>query len=709
MDFVFQGFQSTLPPWIYAILLLSAPLLVWWSYRHLKSIRTGYRILLAGMRSAVFIILLILLLNPFFRAEETVPENPEIMVFMDASSSAGITRNDYRGLESYRRVIRELGLEERSGVSLDYYAFDLSVRPLAGPDSLRTEGGETNLYNLYEVMRDRRREADAAILLTDGIFTRGRSPVFEAASSPFPLFTVALGDTSTQRDLLVENVVSNATGYLDTSQPVEVTLGTEGYGGETVPVELYSGSELLDRRSVRVEEGSNRHSLAFELHLRESGLRQFRVVVPPQSGEWTQQNNTRTFHVEVLDERQRMLSVAFEIHPDVRHLRSLLLGDENTRLRTRTWLGGNRFSGGAFRFEPDSLDLLLLHGYPGSGTPGEVIRELNALLSSVPVIYFNTPTGDLARLQAQLSAPLPLSARETQQAVPVSPLPALEPTAHPVMELPTVVYDRMPALRAPVGGLQTAAGATMLFESSYMGEATGQPLVAVAETGNLRSAMLTGYGWYRLSQSTERRDREFINELMMNLVSWTAARPDNRLLVVEPSRKSFPGSEPVVLNAYLRNESGSFESDASVRLTVEGEDMEERFYSMRRAGPGRYTLEIPSLPRGRYSFEAEASKGDRTIDTRQGEFSVSGSNSELIDTRRRDRLLRQMAGRSGGAFFAWDSLEGFWDTLDSRGVLQQNSRNRETLLFPYRYAGWFVTVILLLSGEWVLRKYLSLP
>lgn len=651
-----------------------------------------------------------MLLNPFFRAEETVPENPRIMVFMDASTSAGITRNAYRGLDSYRRVIRELGLEGRNGIRLEHYAFDLSVRPLAGPDSLRTEGGETNLYSLYEVMRDRRREADAAILLTDGIFTRGRSPVFEAASSPLPLFTVALGDTTTQRDLLVENVVSNATGYLGTSQPVEVTLGAEGFGGETVPVELYSGGELLERRSVSVEAASDRVSLAFKLPLRESGLRQFRVAVPPQPGEWTEQNNARAFHVEVLDDRQRMLSVAFEIHPDVRQVRSLLLGDENTRLRSRTWLGGNRFTGGAFRFEPDSLDLLLLHGYPGSGVPGEVIRELNALLSSVPVIYFNTPTGDLSRLQGQLSAPLPISVRQAQQeAVPVSPIPAVEPTAHPVMELPTVVYDRMPALRAPVGGLRTAPGATMLFESSYRGEATGQPLVAVAETGNLRSALLTGYGWYRVGQSTERGDREFVSELIMNLVSWTAAPPDNRLLVVEPARKSFPGSEPVVLNAYLRNESGSFESDASVRLTVEGEEMQERFYSMHQSGPGRYTLEIPSLPQGLYSFEAVATKGDRTIDTRRGEFSVSGSNSELIDTRRRDRLLRQMAGRSGGAFFAWDNLEGFWDTLENRGALQQNARNRERLFFPYRYAGWFVTVIVLLSGEWVLRKYLSLP
>lgn len=709
MEFVYQGFQSSLPLWLFGMLIPAVILLAWWSYRYLNDISKEYRILLTAIRSSVFVILVILLLNPFFRAEETVTEDPGILLLFDASASTGIEKNDYLGMESYRGVIDELNLQDRENLSLEPYTFSGDVAPLSSIDSLRPEGSETNLYNIYEILENRRREADAVILLTDGIFTSGRNPVFEAGSSPLPIFTVALGDTAGQRDLLVENVVTNSTGYLDTAHPVETTVRAEGYAGETVQVELRRGEELLETRTVTPDEENGSFSLDYEIQLSETGLRQFQVVIPPHPGEWSEENNRRTFSIDVLDNQQRMLSIAFEVHPDVRHLRSMLAADQNSRLSTRTWLGGSRFVGGPFRFGADSLDLLIVHGYPGSGLPGEVTEIINELMSEVPSLIVSTPRSDLANLQRETEFPLPVSVSNTEAAVEVAPLPAADSTAHPVMELPSVVYDRMPSLRAPVGGLQPVPTATMLFESRYMGEPTGAPLITVSETGNLRNALVSGYGWYRLGQSPAESNRAFVRELMMNLVSWTVTRPENRMLVVEPEHQSFPGGEPILLNAYLRNESGEYESGASLQVTLEGEETEERFYSMRNNGPGRYSLEIPPLPEGMYSYEAEATRGDRTIDTREGEFMVSGSSSELVDTQRKDLLLQQISDRSGGAFFTYDRLDAFWDSLESRDLLQRNEQIRESLFYPYRHAGWFIAVILLLTTEWVVRKYLSLP
>lgn len=709
MEFVFQGFQSSLPLWLIGVLIPAVLLLAWWSYRNLNDISKGFRILLTAIRSAVFIILIVLLLNPFFRAEETVTENPGILLLLDASASTGIQKNEYLGMDSYRRVFNELNLHNRENISLKLYQFSDDITPLSSLDSLRATGSETNLYNIYEILENRRREADAAILMTDGIFTSGRNPVFEAGSSPLPIFTVALGDTAGQRDLLVENVVTNSTGYLDTDHPVEATVRAEGYAGKTVQVELRRGEELLDTRTVTPDEENVSFTLDFEIQLSETGLRQFQVVIPSRPGEWSEENNRRPFSIDVLDNQQRMLSIAFEVHPDVRHLRSMLAADQNSRLSIRTWLGGSRFAGGPFRFGADSLDLLIVHGYPGSGLPGEVTEELNELMSEVPSLLMATPRADFASLQRNTELPLPVSASNTGDAVEVTPLPAADSTAHPVMELPSVVYDRMPALWAPVGGMQPAPAATMLFESRYMGEATGIPLITVSETGNLRNAVVSGYGWYRLGQSPAEGNRTFVRELMMNLVSWTVTQPDNRMLVVEPEHQSFPGGEPIQLNAYLQNESGEFESGASLQVTLEGEEMEERFYSMRNIGPGRYSLEIPPLPEGMYTYRAEANRGDRIIDSREGEFMVSGSSSELVDTRRKDLLLQQISDRSGGSFFPYNRLDAFWDSLGSRNLLQRNERVRESLYYPYRHAGWFIAVILLLTTEWVVRKYLSLP
>ncbi|MDZ7773962.1 MAG: hypothetical protein U5K31_14655 [Balneolaceae bacterium] len=709
MEFIFQGFQTGLPPWLFLLLAAVSVGLAWWSYRHLASLPFSARLGMASLRAAVLLLLLVLLLNPFFRAREELPRDPEILVFLDASASAGITKGDYRGMESYRETAAELGLEGREGVRFSYVAFDRQVQSLASLDSLRTEGGETNLYNLFEVLEDRRSEATAALLLSDGIFTQGRSPAFEAASSPLPLFTVALGDTSRQRDITVQNVVTNTTGYLDTPQPVEVTVGAHGYEGRPLQVELRRGEELVESRQVTPSSSRESLSLRFELQPEATGLQQYQVRVPALEDEWTAENNTRPFAVDVLDDRQRILSVAFEIHPDVRMMRGLLQGEENTRLSRRTWLGSSRFLEGPFRFDPDTLDLLVMHGYPAGGLPSETAGQLQEIMTSVPALYLHAPSASLVRMQKQLGTSLPVRAAGESPAREVSPVPAVETDDHPVMELPAATYASLPSLQAPVENLEAGAASITLFESSHLGSPTGQPLVAVSETGNLRRSVLTGYGWYRISQSISDDDRLFVRTLMDNLVSWTASRPDNRLLTVDPASQSFGGGEPVVLNAYLRNESGDTESEASIQVTLEGDAIDERFYSMQNTGPGQYALSVPALPEGLYRFEAEATRGDRTIDTRSGEFGVSGSNAELVDTRRNDQLLRRMAVESGGAFRAWDSLDGFWNSLEQRGLLDAETRVQETLFYPYRWWPWFALVIVLLAGEWLLRKYYALP
>ncbi|MFH5833886.1 CARDB domain-containing protein [Halalkalibaculum sp. DA3122] len=707
MDFVFQGFQSGLPSWVYLLLIAATLGIAWWSYKDFKAIRPLYRYGLITLRGLTFLLLLLLLLNPLFRSELTQYNNPEVLVMFDNSASVSINKGDYEGTGDYRRTIADLNFQAIDRLDFRFFSFGDQV-VLSHPDSLSFDGSKTNLNQSLEIIRNNQRDARAAVLFTDGIFNQGQNPVFLSRELDIPVFTVALGDTSRLQDLVVQNIVTNATGYLNSAHPVEVTLLNQGFGGEPFQVQLISDGEVLQSETVTPTSSISSHTIAFDLQLKEEGLQQFEIAIPPKENEWTEANNVQPFSIEVLDDRQRILSLAFEIHPDVRMVRTLLMQDENSQLSTRTWLGGNRFISGDLNIDADTLDLVILHGYPGRGISSQLASRVENIMDSVPAVIFPTPGTRLENLPSSESV-LPISNPDNNSAVEVNLAAAVEASEHPVMELPEVSYDRLPTIYSPIRGLNLSPGSTVLYNSRFQGTATGEPLVALQQVGNLRRAQLNAFGWYRIAQSTNPQAREFIENLIFNTVSWTATQPDNRRLKIQPDQKNFTGNEPVSFNAFLTNESGEVENEGVITLTLTGEQVESRLYNMENTGGGQYQLEIGALPEGIYEFEATAKKGNRTIDTQSGEFSVSGSNIEYVNTVRNDELLRQIAGETGGQFYTYQEAHTLWQDMDDRGLMEEQQHVETQLFYPNQHPFWFVIVIILLGAEWILRKYVALP
>jgi len=707
VDFIFQGFQSSLPIWIYLLALVGTSALAWWSYRSIGGIRPLYRKILIGIRATVFFLLLLLLVNPFLKTEDTYYERPNISVMLDNSASTAIEKKQYRGTESYRQVLQTLNLGDSSEVNYDFWAIGSQTTP-SNPQGLTFDAEQTNLSNGLQILQGNQSEASAAVLISDGVFTQGQNPAFEAQDLDMPVFTIGLGDTTFQQDVLVSSVSSNSTGYLNSTQPVTATIQAKGYQGESIPVELRKGDEVIDSQTIQPDIPNSSQEVTFQLPLETEGLQQYRIEVPALSGEWSKANNLQRFSVDVKDAKQQILSVAFEVHPDIKLVRSLLLADQNSQLTSRTWLRGDRFIEGSFSFDPDTLDLAIIHGFPQAGLPDAVQQQLQAVAQNVPTIIQETPLFSPEEFEQQISS-LPVTVNGSWAPVPVALNPEVDATAHPIMELPPVTYDRMPTILAPIENLDNAPGATKLFSSSYQGNDTQKPILTVQELGNKRRSFVSGFGWFRLDQSDNSEVRDFVQQLWLNIISWTATDPDNQLLDVQPTQTSFGGSEPVIVNAYLNNERGEVEADATIDISISSDSLDNRFYSMENQGGGQYQLDLGTMPEGLYSFEATAQKGDRTIDSQSGEFAVARSNAEFLDINRNEQLLRQVAQRSGGEYVPFDSVDGFWNRLQERGLLDQQEQVQSSYFYPYQHIGWFILVLLLLCAEWIFRKYLSLP
>lgn len=708
MDFVLQEFQSSLPLWIYLLLIAGTTALSWWSYRGLSSSSPAYKYTLISLRSLTFFILLVLLINPVFKTESTYYQKSNILVLLDDSESTSIETDNYSGTDAYNQTLDELNLDDSSSVSFRYLAFGEDIHPVS-LNGLSYSEDRTNINAAIGSILQHQSGSNAAILISDGIYTEGQNPVFEAQNINIPVFSVALGDTAPQRDLVVNSVSTNQTGYFNTLQPVTATVSARGFSNQSFAVELRKDNEVIDSKTVTPENDNLTTTVNFDLSLENKGLQQYQVVIPHQSGEWAESNNSQYFSIEVQDAKQRILSLAFEIHPDVRYIRSLLLRDVNTNLTSRTWLKGNRFIEGDLAIDPDTIDLAVIHGFPAAGLTSDLENSVGQLFEGTPVVITALPLFGSRNLQSVTSSTLPVELNASPRFERISLSSVAEPRDHPIMELPAINYDLLSPLYAPVQNIESVPGARTLLISEFQGQDTGAPLLAIMELGNMRKAFVSGYGWYLFGQHNDERVREFTEQLWFNIISWTATDPENQRLSIKPSQQSYSGSEAVVLSGFLKNESGEMESEADIDIELSSDTMETKFYSMDNLGNGQYELDLGTMSEGIYSFKATAQKGNRTIEQQTGEFAVARSNIEFVNTVRNDKLLRQISEQSNGRFFTYDSLDSFWEELNRRGLLEQQEKINTTLFYPHQHWGWFVLVIVLLSAEWVLRKYISLP
>lgn len=695
----FQGFQHIFPPAVLIIICAVLIALSWYSYKKQRALPPASRWLLTVLRALTLVIVFLLLMNPYFYSSREVERKPKVAVFLDNSESTSISKGNYSGLETYQNLLNELNFENRDGIEVEFYSMGEQVQSFH-PDSLDASHTRTNLSDPLRSILEMDQQVRAAILISDGILTYGQNPVVSAFESSIPLFTIGIGDTSVVEDIAVSNIVTNNTGYTNTNHRIEADITQSGFKGQSINVTLQSEEEILAEQSVEFDADKQIKRVRFDQKFEAAGLQQFEIKVKPLIEEFTPMNNSRVFSIDVLDSRVKILHIAFEIHPDVKAIRSVIQTDINNELTSLTYLGNNRFIEEVPR-EPE-FNLIVVHGQPDRGFS----LPMEFKFSETPTVHFS-----LSNIPNKLNNVPALSLMEypVGRVAQVQLEPLLSENEQPILELPSVDLRNTPPLYAPLRAQISTSLATPLFGLISEGIVTDYPAIAVLEQGNIRRSHILPWGWYRMLQSPNEQHRNYATQLITNLISWTSSDPDNRKLKVSPVKQSFSTAENPELNAILQNERSEPEDDAIIEITLQSDNTEPRTFNMENTGNGNYQLSLPRLSQGLYEYTATARKGSREIETQTGQFLVSNTSMEFINTSRNDELLKAIAQNSGGDYFSYNNASAIWDSLESANILQPYTETIEHYAFPVRKVYWFLLVLFLLGTEWIVRKYYSMP
>lgn len=706
----FQGFNPIIPILLGLSLIIICFGIAWWSYAYLTTVTPWKKWSLIALRGTVFLILIVLLLNPFFIDRNVETSEPSINVYLDNSQSLTVERGGYSGLESYKAVVDSVMSDIDNRFEINYFLFNSAVKNGREIDG---SGTVTDLQTVIDHQIETQDETVAGLLFSDGIYTQGRNPIFSAQNLSTPLFTVPVGDTTDVQDIVISDVEFNAQSYTNTEQSFMVNINQDGFEGETVTVQFLKNGELAQSEQITFTETISNHLLLFTDRHTDPGFYEYIINIPGLEEEFTLQNNREEFTVEVLDDKTQIVSLAFEVHPDVGSLRRLIATDQQNELISATRLSGSRSMGEDVTGLETPPDLIVLHGLPEINDP---LLNWIQEQSNVPVVYFMLPSTHQNHDELSDADFLTHSVQQIRNsAVNVHLLQEREPYSHPLLEFSPQEFRRFPTLSTFRSDIDESPLADVLFTGEFQRTETGIPVILTQSSGSRRLAGINAFGWHRFNRTANETVSTFYTTFFTDLLSWAATSPNQQNLTIEPIKPSFTETEDIDIRATLVNERQQPETDAVIEITVSplktdsGVPSETQRFVMRHTRNGEYRVSIGNLPQGTYQISGSATKAERTIGEDESRFSVSQSMVEFITTERDDQLLQQLALRTEGMFLKNNSADPMLQFLEENRLDQIVETVTEDTRYVNNSPLWFIIAILLLTCEWIIRRTLSLP
>jgi hypothetical protein len=656
------------------------------------------KIILATTRFLAVFIIASMLLSPFIRHITRMKERPVVILALDNSQSMVLTADSSAYRQYLAADLDELAGSIEAVAEPRRYLFGEELRQVSEDDGFSGmavfsdrltdfSGMLAELGNLYD-----NRNVGALVIASDGIFNTGSNPVYLSKDLPFPVYTLALGDTTIRRDLLVLKVNYNRLVYLDNQYPIEVVVHAHAAAGTRSRIKISQGGQVVATQDVIIEKDDLTGTFQFLLEARQSGLNKLSISLDPVDGELSVNNNRKDIYIEVLDSRIRVLLVSAAPHPDISALRQAITSNQNYELEESLLRD--------FKGDPGSFNLVILHQLPFQGEPASGLLKQIAD-QRIPALFILGAKSDLIRFNQARAGLIVLAGRPAMEEA--TPAWNSDFLTFSISEGTRNWFVGLPPLISPLGDYQVANSARVLMYQRLGSVETSRPLILFNETLDGRTGVMAGEGiWkWRLYDYVRNGSHDAFNELVNKTVQYLSLKEQKKKFRIY-QQTNFLENQQVEFDAELYNDNYELINSPDVGITIQNEDGRQFQFVFNKAG-NAYHLNCGSFPPGNYSFTAKVTDNSQ-YPPESGQFSVSALDLESLNTIADHNVLFQLAQENQGALYNRDQLDDLGEELLKREDIRPVTYARKS--YEDLINKWWVVALIIgfLTLEWFLRK-----
>ena len=648
MDVVFEY-----PSWFIIFCLLTGVAYAFILYRKDKKFADTPIWLVRVMsifRFLVVTILFFLFFSPLLKTVNRSVEKPVIIIAQDNSESLVVSKDSAFYKKKYKEDLQKLidVLGEKYDVRI--YSFADKIKAISTIDSISFSEKQTDISALFDEIETRysNRNLGAVILASDGLYNKGSNPVFTSDKIKIPVYTIALGDTTIKKDVILTKVEHNRLAYLGNEFPMEVVINAKQLKGKTSTLTISKGASILFSQTINFISDAYALTIPVLLQAKEAGLQHYKVRLSSVADEMSTANNSRDVFIDVLDARQKIVILSDAPHPDIAAIKLSIGSNQNYEVESYVL--------DDFDKPLKKYNLVILHSLPSArNAASKILTELNA--SDVPVWSFS---GANAMLRSDLT--LLSKANKTNEVEPV--LDENFPLFTISEELRRAIKD-FPAVACPFGTYHSDNNSNVLFHQRIGIVDTKTPLMIFSTNREVKTAVFTGEGiWrWRLQDFAANGNHNLFDEFVSKTVQYLSVKVDKSFFKVL-GKNNFYENEAIELEAEVYNESYELINEPEVNIVFTNADNKKFNYSFSKTS-NAYRLNAGMMPVGEYKYDAKVKVGEKLY-SQHGEFSVTALQVELTNTVADHQLLYSLSKKYDGELIYPAQLEKLAEMLNSR-------------------------------------------
>jgi uncharacterized membrane protein len=723
-ELIYAGSWPTLL--VSALALAAIVLVVLFLYRRRRQASWPQLTAVGALQLAMVALLLWVLMQPTLTTERLREGENAIALVVDNSASMAYGVDESRLAVALRNLAAGSDASGQSDVAVRHYELGSSAVSVPSFTETVPVAGGTDLHaGLVSILEEARFSPLAAVILSsDGADTDGgmdADEIAELAAYGVPVHTIGVGRERIPEDLELQDVTVPDKALPGSTVPARVVVRHDA-PAET-RLKVYDGDDLLQIVPLELTGDAGVTTAWVEIELAMAGPHQLSFSVDPRDDETELRNNSRSTLVNVAAERYRILYFEGEPRWEYKFMRRAVTDDEDLAIATLLRVSPNKYyrqgidspeqledgfpatanelfaydaliigSVEAASLSPEQQQiifdfvserggsLLMLAGPNGLGNGG---WGQSALADVLPVLLPPTSTDSFHRRKVPVRlTPQGLSSQMLRFAADN------EANREAWLELPEVADYQV------VGNVKPAAVSLLNVDT----EDGLLPLLVMQPFGRGHAYVLATGGTWRWQMSMPLEDQKhevFWRQLLRAMV---ASAPED----VSLTAISGAGDSKIQLRAEFRDQAFAPMDDVGVSMVASHDDGETLTVPMQpdQHEAGVFVGELAPPRSGTWYFEAVAQREGEPVAVARTSVLHESGQAEFFGFRRDSGTLRRLSKATGGRYFEAGELDGLDDALrySSSGITETEYRPL------WDAPAVFVLLLLLKSGEWLLRR-----
>ena len=334
-------FQPVWPSYLTWLMLAAALLIPYLIYRRYADVLpNSWRYGLTALRASVFLVILLIFLQPTLLLHSVIPQQNYVAVAYDVSKSMEI-RDGEDGLSRFEMEKNLLRPDNNPMLEALTTKFKIKHFRFSGgaeqTDALIDDSRHGDITDLERSLNQISEEmatvpVAGVVLVTDGADNHSQDLdqlITRFRARDIPIYSVGIGSESFSKDTEILKVTAPRTVLKDTVVEADVSVRSEGYAGRRAKLVVTDQGRQVQSQEIVLGRDDEVKTYKVNLSGQFEGPRIFNFHLEPLPGEIVEQNNEQTVLVRVEDARPKILYMEGEPRWEYGFLRRAISQDKN--------------------------------------------------------------------------------------------------------------------------------------------------------------------------------------------------------------------------------------------------------------------------------------------------------------------------------------------------------------------------------------------